>query len=104
MATYNEAEELINIGAYKAGSNPEIDYAISKIQAVNTFLMQGTDEKFSFDEEVRLLFEIFGEVPQIDEEEPEEPAFQPEPEYEEVPQEEYQEAPQEEYVEETDTE
>ena len=27
LATYNEAEDLINIGAYKAGSNPEIDYA-----------------------------------------------------------------------------
>ena len=104
MATYNEAEDLINIGAYKAGSNPEIDYAISKIQAVNAFLMQGTDEKFNFDEEVRLLFEIFGEVPSEGAPEPEEPAFEPEPEYEEVPQEEYEEAPQEEYVEETDTE
>ena len=31
LATYNEAEDLINIGAYKAGSNKNIDYAISKI-------------------------------------------------------------------------
>ena len=29
LATYNEAEDLINIGAYKKGSNPNIDYAIS---------------------------------------------------------------------------
>lgn len=44
MATYNEAEDLINIGAYKSGSNRNIDYAIYKIDAVNKFLMQQTDE------------------------------------------------------------
>ena len=38
LATYNEAEDLINIGAYKKGSNPNIDYAISRIDAVNGFL------------------------------------------------------------------
>ena len=59
MATYNEAEDLINIGAYKAGSNKNIDYAVSKIDEVNTFLMQGTDEKFTFDEEIDMLKQIF---------------------------------------------
>ena len=38
MATYQEAEDLINIGAYKAGSNNNIDYAIEKINQVNAFL------------------------------------------------------------------
>ena len=38
MATYNEAEDLINIGAYKSGSNKNIDFAISKIDKVNDFL------------------------------------------------------------------
>lgn len=59
LATYNEAEDLINIGAYKNGSNKDIDYAIRKIHAVNDFLMQATDEKFQFDEEIRLLEELF---------------------------------------------
>lgn len=59
MATYNEAEDLINIGAYKKGSNPEIDYAVSKIGAVNAFLRQQTDEKFSFEEELDMLYSIF---------------------------------------------
>ena len=59
LATYNEAEDLINIGAYKSGSNPEIDYAIEKIGAVNSFLCQGTDEKFSFDDELELLKKVF---------------------------------------------
>lgn len=59
LATYSEAEDLINIGAYKNGSNPEIDYAIKKIRDVNRFLCQGTDEKFLFDEEVDLLEGVF---------------------------------------------
>ena len=59
LATYNEAEDLINIGAYKNGSNPEIDYAIQKISAVNNFLCQGTDEKYQFDEEIELLRQVF---------------------------------------------
>ena len=59
MATYNEAEDLINIGAYKKGSNPDIDYAVSKIGEVNKFLQQGTDEKYSFEDEINLLYSIF---------------------------------------------
>ena len=59
MAVYNDAEDLINIGAYKAGANKNIDYAISKIDQVNAFLMQETDAKFTFDEEVAQLQSIF---------------------------------------------
>ena len=61
LATYNEAEDLINIGAYKKGSNKNIDYAISKIDSVNAFLMQQTDEKYSFEEELKMLFDIFSD-------------------------------------------
>ena len=61
MATYNEAEDLINIGAYKSGSNRNIDYAIYKIDAVNKFLMQQTDEKFDFEDEVTQLSDIFAD-------------------------------------------
>lgn len=59
LATYNEAEDLINIGAYKSGSNREIDYAVAKIDAVNAFLRQATDEKFDFEEEIVLLKRLF---------------------------------------------
>ena len=59
LATYQESEDLINIGAYKAGSNPDIDYAISKIKAVNEFLMQETDEKVDFEETVSRLEGLF---------------------------------------------
>lgn len=59
LATYQEAEDLINIGAYKKGTNAGIDYAISKIDAVNQFLMQDVNEKFSFEESIELLQKLF---------------------------------------------
>lgn len=59
LATYTEAEDLINIGAYKSGSNPEIDEAIQKNSAINEFLCQATDEKFTFEETVEQLKAIF---------------------------------------------
>lgn len=62
LATYNEAEDLINIGAYKTGSNPGIDYAIEKIEAVNQFLMQEVGDKYTFEESVELLKGIFEEA------------------------------------------
>lgn len=61
LATYNEAEDLINIGAYKAGSNKSIDYAISKINQVNAFLCQEVDEKSDFDDTIEMLEGIFNE-------------------------------------------
>lgn len=61
MATYNEAEDLINIGAYKKGSNPGIDYAIEKIEVVNTFLRQDTEEKIDLEESLQRLQAIFDE-------------------------------------------
>lgn len=61
LATYNEAEDLINIGAYKKGSNKNIDYAVSKIDEVNDFLRQGTDEKFTFEDEIKMLCNIFAD-------------------------------------------
>lgn len=61
LASYNDAEDLINIGAYKAGSNPKIDYAISKIDEVNAFLCQQTYEKVGFDDAVSQMNEIFSE-------------------------------------------
>lgn len=61
LATYSEAEDLINIGAYKNGSNPDIDYAIRKIRAVNGYLCQATDEKFLLEEELGLLGQLFAD-------------------------------------------
>ncbi len=59
LAQYTEAEDLINIGAYVKGSNPKIDFAIDKIDAVNQFLRQTTEENPSFESSVRTLSGMF---------------------------------------------
>lgn len=60
IATYKEAEDLINIGAYSRGSNPKIDEAIAKNSAINSFLRQSKEEKFSFDDTCALMKGITG--------------------------------------------
>ena len=59
IATYKEAEDLINIGAYERGSNKKIDIAIDYIDKVNEFLKQGINEKNTFDENISSLKNIF---------------------------------------------
>lgn len=44
-AIYAENEDMINIGAYAAGANPEIDRARAIMPALNAFLQQGMDER-----------------------------------------------------------
>ena len=58
MAIYKEAEDLISIGAYQKGSNPDIDLAIEKIQTINGFLKQGIKESIPYSEIVSMLMEI----------------------------------------------
>jgi len=45
LATFKEAEDLINIGAYVEGSNGKIDFAIARIEAIREFLRQGMEEE-----------------------------------------------------------
>jgi flagellum-specific ATP synthase len=59
LATYREAEDLINIGAYERGSNPRIDYALAMIDRVREFLRQEIEESFSWEETQALLFQLF---------------------------------------------
>ena len=58
MATYAEAEDLINVGAYAEGSNPEIDRAIEKIGGIRKFLQQETTERAPFDSTFSGMMEI----------------------------------------------
>jgi len=58
MATYKEAEDLINIGAYKAGANPKIDRAIKSIDAINEFLKQRTEDYSNMSQCLRIMQQI----------------------------------------------
>jgi len=55
LAIYADAEDLINVGAYVKGSNPDIDLAIQLNKGINEFLTQDTMTRYSFTETVELL-------------------------------------------------
>ncbi len=55
LATYKDAEDLINIGAYKTGSNPKIDKAVKIIDELNAFLRQRVEEKTDFNTAIRMM-------------------------------------------------
>ncbi|MDD3765710.1 MAG: flagellar protein export ATPase FliI [Eubacteriales bacterium] len=61
MAAHRQAQDLINIGAYKKGSNEEIDRAIRLIKPINNFLKQDIDQTESFEEVVSKLNQIYEE-------------------------------------------
>jgi len=61
LSTYRAAEDLINIGAYADGSDPEIDFAKKMIGKINSFLQQDIDQKVTFKESVAGLRELFAE-------------------------------------------
>ncbi|MDH5457675.1 MAG: FliI/YscN family ATPase [Nitrospinota bacterium] len=58
LATYREAEDLINIGAYAQGSNPKIDLAIQKFEAFNQFLRQDIGESAPMQDSINRLQQI----------------------------------------------
>lgn len=59
LATYAEMEDLINIGAYKQGTNATIDQAIKKRPQIMAFLRQGIDEPSNYQETLDRLFAMF---------------------------------------------
>ncbi len=59
LATFQEAEDLINIGAYIKGNNPKIDFAINHIETIRTFLKQRQYEKAVFNQTIEQLLTIF---------------------------------------------
>ena len=62
MAVYKANEDLINIGAYAAGSNPRVDLAIKMYPAIKRFLRQEIEEKFTLAQTVELLQELVAEA------------------------------------------
>ena len=55
MGVYEKNMDLVSIGAYKSGTNPKLDYALSKIDGIQQFLMQGIREGFSYEEDLELM-------------------------------------------------
>ncbi|MCY8199325.1 flagellar protein export ATPase FliI [Bacillus subtilis] len=60
LSTYQNSEDLINIGAYKRGSSREIDEAIQFYPQLIQFLKQGTDESALLEESIAVLTSLTG--------------------------------------------
>lgn len=58
MSLYQDNADLISIGAYKTGSNPDLDEAINRMPAINEFLQQPVDVKVDFEDTVKMINEI----------------------------------------------
>ncbi len=62
MATYRSSKDLIDVGAYKKGSNPKIDMAIDMMDEINSFLRQGMYEKADYESTVERLINMASSV------------------------------------------
>ena len=62
MSTYADMEELIRLGAYRAGSSAEVDEAIALHEPLEAFLRQGKDEATGLNEGYRQLERILGNL------------------------------------------
>lgn len=58
LSTYTDMEELIRLGAYRAGSSSEVDEAIRLYPFINEFLSQSKEESTSLRDSYRRLAEI----------------------------------------------
>ncbi|WP_270180461.1 flagellar protein export ATPase FliI [Alkalihalobacillus sp. CinArs1] len=60
LSVYNSSEDLINIGAYKSGTNSNVDKAIASHAEIERYIKQGTDELATFQESQERLLSKFG--------------------------------------------
>jgi flagellar biosynthesis/type III secretory pathway ATPase len=65
MATYEKARDLVNIGAYVSGSDPDIDRALAALPKINAFLQQTPSETTAFEDMLTMLAEIGAESSEI---------------------------------------
>jgi flagellum-specific ATP synthase len=62
MAVYARSEDLVRIGAYKPGSDPDLDRALRSRRAIRAFVTQDAHEQVHFDDCVGRLSQLAGEV------------------------------------------
>ena len=65
MAVYQEAKDLIDVGAYQKGSSPKIDLAIGMLDPINAYLKQDINESWKFEDSARLLLDINRQIEEM---------------------------------------
>jgi FliI/YscN family ATPase len=66
LAVFEKVRDLVNIGAYVKGSDPEVDTALLVMPALNSFLQQTSSDASSFDQTLKMLAEINPDLPGSD--------------------------------------
>lgn len=64
MAAYREAKDLVSIGAYRTGTNPQVDVALQLAEPIRLFLTQARDESTTLDETQKALMTLAGAIEQ----------------------------------------
>ncbi len=62
LSTYRKFEDMINLGAYKKGSNFKVDYAISIIDTLRQYLRQDMDTLMDYTDSIQSLYSIFDQA------------------------------------------
>jgi flagellum-specific ATP synthase len=62
LAVYHRSEDLVRIGAYKPGSDPDLDRALRARGAMRAFMTQDVREQVHFNECVRRLAQLTSEI------------------------------------------
>ncbi len=62
LAIYKKMEDMINLGAYKDGSNPKVDYAIKMIDRLKGYLRQGMNDRRDMGDSLQGLYMLFEDL------------------------------------------
>lgn len=63
LSTYNRVEDMVNIGAYSKGNNPDIDHALDMIAPIRSYLRQPVEERATLDQAFAALQKLFPQKP-----------------------------------------
>ncbi len=62
LAVYKKFEDMINLGAYKEGTNPKLDYSMKMLERLRKYLKQGVSERVDLSDSLQDLYLIFDEA------------------------------------------
>jgi len=63
---YHQNEDLINVGAYVKGSDPDTDFVIENLPSISAYLCQGMNESFALKESMQQMFMVISTPPQAE--------------------------------------
>ena len=65
LATYRNAEDLINLGAYRSGSNPRLDIAVAMMDSLRSFLRQEVSDRADLESSLHRLKQLTAQAQEM---------------------------------------